>query len=65
VLCIGDGPRTDLRGANAQGLDALFIAAGIHGQEILAKGVLDVAMMDHVFETEGVTATWATVELVW
>jgi len=65
VLCIGDGPRTDLRGANAQGLDALFIAGGIHGQEILAKGGLDVAMMDHVFETEGVTATWATVELVW
>ena len=65
VLCIGDGPRTDLRGANAQGLDALFIAAGIHGQEILAKGHLDVAMMDHVFETEGVTATWAMAELVW
>jgi HAD superfamily hydrolase (TIGR01459 family) len=65
VLCVGDGPRTDLRGANAQGLDALFIAAGIHGQEILAKGVLDMAMMDHVFETEGVTATWAMAELVW
>lgn len=65
VLCIGDGPRTDLRGANAQGLDALFIAAGIHGQEILASGRLDVAMMDHVFETEGVTATWAMAELVW
>lgn len=65
VLCIGDGPRTDLRGANAQGLDALFVAAGIHGQEILAKGVLDVAMMDHVFETEGVGAAWAMAELVW
>jgi HAD superfamily hydrolase (TIGR01459 family) len=65
VLCVGDGPRTDLRGANAQGLDVLFIAAGIHGQEILAKGSLDVAMMDHVLETEGVTATWAMVELVW
>jgi len=65
VLCVGDGPRTDLRGANAQGLDVLFIAAGIHGQEILAKGFLDTAMMDHVFETEGVTATWAMPELVW
>jgi HAD superfamily hydrolase (TIGR01459 family) len=65
VLCVGDGPRTDLSGANAQGLDALFIAAGIHGQEILAKGHLDVAMMDHVFETEGVTAAWAMAELVW
>jgi len=65
VLCVGDGPRTDLRGANAQGLDALFIAGGIHGQEIMAGGELDVAMMDHVFETEGVTATWAMAELVW
>lgn len=65
VCCIGDGPRTDLRGANAQGLDVLFIAAGIHGQEILATGSLDVAMMNHVFETEGVTATWAMPELVW
>ncbi|MFC3067824.1 TIGR01459 family HAD-type hydrolase [Phenylobacterium soli] len=65
VCCVGDGPRTDLRGANAQGLDVLFIAAGIHGQEILGKGSLDVAMMDHVFETEGVTATWAMAELVW
>ena len=65
VLCIGDGPRTDLRGANAQGLDVLFVANGIHGQEILAKGALDVAMIDHVFETEGVTATWTVADLVW
>lgn len=65
VLCVGDGPRTDLRGANAQGLDVLFVANGIHGQEILAKGALDPAMIDHVFETEGVTATHAIADLVW
>ncbi len=65
VLCVGDGPRTDLRGANAQGLDALFVASGIHGQEILASGVMDPAMIDHVFETEGVTAAWAIADLVW
>jgi ribonucleotide monophosphatase NagD (HAD superfamily) len=65
VLCVGDGPRTDLRGANAQGLDVLFVANGIHGQEILAKGSLDLAMIDHVFETEGVTATWTLADLVW
>ncbi|MDE2487725.1 MAG: TIGR01459 family HAD-type hydrolase [Alphaproteobacteria bacterium] len=65
VLCVGDGPRTDLRGANAQGLDVLFVANGIHGQEILAKGGLDIAMIDHVFETEGVTATWTLADLVW
>ncbi|THD77271.1 MAG: TIGR01459 family HAD-type hydrolase [Phenylobacterium sp.] len=65
VLCVGDGPRTDLRGANAQGLDALFVANGIHGQEILASGTLDPAMINHVFETEGVTAAWAIADLVW
>jgi len=65
VLCVGDGPRTDLRGANAQGLDALFIANGIHGQEILAKGGIDMAMIDHVFETEAVSARYAMADLVW
>jgi HAD superfamily hydrolase (TIGR01459 family) len=33
VLAIGDGVATDIAGANAQGLDALFIAAGIHEAE--------------------------------
>jgi ribonucleotide monophosphatase NagD (HAD superfamily) len=65
VLCVGDGPRTDLRGANAQGLDALFVANGIHGQEILATGSLDLAMVDHVFETEAVTCAWTIADLVW
>ncbi|HSV03360.1 MAG TPA: TIGR01459 family HAD-type hydrolase [Phenylobacterium sp.] len=65
VLCVGDGPRTDLRGANAQGLDVLFIANGIHGPEILAHGAIDPAMIDHVFETEGVTAAYAMADLVW
>jgi HAD superfamily hydrolase (TIGR01459 family) len=30
VLAIGDGIGTDIKGANAAGLDALFIASGIH-----------------------------------
>ena len=33
VLCVGDGLPTDIRGANAQGLDVLFVANGIHGGE--------------------------------
>jgi HAD superfamily hydrolase (TIGR01459 family) len=33
-LAVGDGMPTDIKGANAQGLDALFIADGIHGEEI-------------------------------
>ena len=35
VLCIGDGIATDIGGANRQGLDALFIASGIHGAETI------------------------------
>ena len=34
VLVLGDGLETDIRGANAAGLDALFIADGIHGEDI-------------------------------
>src|SRR5690606_39256406 len=30
VLCVGDGVVTDVRGANVQGLDCLFVAQGIH-----------------------------------
>jgi HAD superfamily hydrolase (TIGR01459 family) len=33
-LAIGDGLATDIRGANAAGFDALFIADGIHGEDI-------------------------------
>ena len=32
ILAIGDGPATDILGANRQGIDALFIGGGIHGQ---------------------------------
>ncbi len=33
-LAIGDGMPTDIKGANGQGLDVLFIADGIHGEEV-------------------------------
>ena len=34
VLAIGDGLDTDIRGANLAGLDALFIADGVHGEDV-------------------------------
>jgi HAD superfamily hydrolase (TIGR01459 family) len=34
MLAIGDGMPTDIKGANAEGLDVLFIADGIHGEEV-------------------------------
>jgi len=33
-LAIGDGLGTDIKGANAAGIDALFIADGIHGEDV-------------------------------
>jgi ribonucleotide monophosphatase NagD (HAD superfamily) len=33
ILAIGDSLRTDLAGANAAGLDFLFLTAGIHAEE--------------------------------
>ncbi len=34
ALCIGDGAPTDVKGAQAAGLDCLFIFGGIHGGEL-------------------------------
>jgi HAD superfamily hydrolase (TIGR01459 family) len=33
-LAVGDGLETDIRGANNVGIDSLFIADGIHGEEV-------------------------------
>lgn len=66
VLCIGDGAPTDLAGANAQGLDVLFIAGGLHGEHVLnARGGLDAAPLQTWLEGEGVSATCAIPLLVW
>ncbi|HEY2178996.1 MAG TPA: TIGR01459 family HAD-type hydrolase [Caulobacteraceae bacterium] len=46
VLAIGDGLMTDLAGARAQGLDALFIADGVHAAEVLGpSGLIDEGAM--------------------
>ena len=34
IAVIGDGVQTDIRGANLAGLDALFVAGGIHAKEL-------------------------------
>ncbi|HEY8573170.1 TIGR01459 family HAD-type hydrolase [Phenylobacterium sp.] len=65
ILCIGDGLGTDIRGANAQGLDALFIASGIHGEETIRDGRLDPAIVQHLLSIEGLAARWAMADLVW
>ena len=58
ILAIGDGPGTDLLGANRQGLDALFIASGIHGASLLDGHEVAVPRAEQVLANAGVTATY-------
>lgn len=36
ILAVGDSIRTDIAGANAAGIDSLFVATGIHAEELSA-----------------------------
>ncbi|MDQ4061449.1 MAG: TIGR01459 family HAD-type hydrolase [Pseudomonadota bacterium] len=65
LLAIGDGPKTDIRGAAGFGIDALFIAGGIHGAELIRDGRLDMARVGDVLVAEGVPAIWVQVHLAW
>ncbi len=65
VLCIGDGLPTDVRGANARGLDVLFIASGIHGGETIGPDGLIPAAVNDLLRQDGFTATAAIADLVW
>lgn len=66
VLCIGDGVVTDVLGANAQGLDCLFIAQGIHGDAAKGPdGALDPERAHRLLQVEGAEARYAALELAW
>jgi HAD superfamily hydrolase (TIGR01459 family) len=66
VLCIGDGVATDVKGAMDQGLDCLFIAAGIHGTQALgAGGRLDAAKAQALLTQERAQARFAAPALAW
>ncbi len=64
VLAIGDGLVTDVRGANAQGLDVLFIAGGIAGDALVDPGgALDRDQVDRLLKAEGVSADYVMAHL--
>lgn len=66
VLCIGDGVVTDVMGANAQGLDCLFIAAGIHGDAARGlDGRVDPAKAADLLAVETTYARYAMLDLAW
>ena len=66
VLAIGDGIPTDIKGANGQGLDVLFVASGIHGKEAADhEGRLDPERVEALLRLGEATARWAIADLVW
>lgn len=66
VLVIGDALRTDLEGARRAGLDALFIAGGIHRDDVVEKGALVPEKLERLFSApDAPTARGAMIELAW
>jgi HAD superfamily hydrolase (TIGR01459 family) len=53
VLAIGDSVRTDLKGANAFGIDCLFVTAGIHAEELGERENPDASALAGIFAAAG------------
>jgi HAD superfamily hydrolase (TIGR01459 family) len=53
ILAIGDAVRTDLAAAQGLGVDGLFIAAGLHGDVVLADGGIDEERLAALFGPSG------------
>jgi HAD superfamily hydrolase (TIGR01450 family) len=58
VIAIGDGMPTDVRGAEAFGLDVLYISGGIHAQEYVADGRTDEAKLEAFLAREQASPKW-------
>jgi ribonucleotide monophosphatase NagD (HAD superfamily) len=65
VLCIGDGVATDVKGANDQDLDVLFVASGIHGAETIGPDGVNAAAVEELLAKDGALATYAIANLAW
>lgn len=65
VLMIGDTVRTDLAGAAACGLDALFVIGGVHRDETMPGGVVDESRVRSLCAEAGLEPVAATPSLVW
>jgi HAD superfamily hydrolase (TIGR01459 family) len=65
VVAIGDAMRTDVAGALAQGIDALFVASGIHRDEIGGVGALDAAAFEQFAARHGQRPTAIIEALIW
>jgi HAD superfamily hydrolase (TIGR01459 family) len=66
ILAIGDALRTDLAAAHGMGVDALFVAAGIHNGEVVTDGAVDAGKLAALFAPPGTPpAIAAMAQLRW
>ena len=70
VLAVGDGLFTDIRGAAAQGFDALFVTSGIHRDALHPAGgaddwSVDEAAYRNLLAEAGAAPAAHLRELVW
>jgi HAD superfamily hydrolase (TIGR01459 family) len=66
ALAIGDGLPTDVKGAQDHGLDCLFVAGGIHGEELAGPdGRMDPAKVKALLSQSGTEAAYAISTLTW
>lgn len=65
ILCIGDGIRTDMAGAAAAGMDALFIASALHIEGAENDGPLEPAVVAAAFSGTGIVPVAAQKSLKW
>jgi HAD superfamily hydrolase (TIGR01459 family) len=63
VLAIGDSIRTDLAAAAGAGVDALFIASGIHRDDCLSEGKIVAERLARLFPPDGPPAIAAATAL--
>ncbi len=65
ILVIGDAIRTDMKGAENYGCDALFIASGIHRHETVEGIDLSATKLADLFGPGAPPALGAMLELAW
>lgn len=63
MLAIGDGPKTDIAGAQGEGIDALFITGGIAGERM--KGAFDARAAADLLAEDALSARYVAPALIW
>ena len=65
VLHCGDSLHHDVAGANAAGIHSLFVAGGIHADELPPEGQLSSEALSRLFDEEGIAPTLSVEKFVW